>query len=141
MQRLSLPVHRRIDHTLRVLHAKAHREAFCLHRNPPLLQHCKRIPRTVSDRQNDSLRFEKSLRCQKTPAYALLDHKIRHPRSEEKRGAVFLQILVHPLDHRHQHIRPDVRLIVVQNFLRRTETHKCLEHVSPPPRRVPDPGV
>ena len=127
-----------IHHLLRVFHTETNRKRFCLHDKILLLiQHPKRVPRTVTDCKNESGSLDPLLVVDLNKHLSVrFPAVICHTTLKAKPGAARFHRLPHVFDDSGKNIRSDVRFVFVQNLLRRSEFHKGFQN-----KPVPAGGI
>ena len=123
-----------VDQFLGMLHAQPHGERFRLHGHLLLPQHLKGIPGTVADGQNADLGLNLlPIGQSQAPQDAALLPESYHLRLKLKGAAHRLNLPAKRLHNGDQHIRPQVWLLIKENFPGSSRLHKPQQHFSIPP--------
>ena len=132
-QLCGVPVLRTVDPLPLVLHAHAHGKCLRLHRKAALIQPLHGVPRRVSDRQHGDLRIDghasglsRAMHCSEA---SFLYGKAGDGGVCHHRSAQFLNLLLHPRHDRAKPVRADMRLVSVQDLLRRSELNKSPQNI------------
>ena len=121
-----------------MFHAQPDGKRLRLHGKLPFFRkHRKRIPRAVPGCKNQLLGrhpyFVVKFNLHKRPVPGLIACQTG-PETEFR--TFFFHIKTHiPYDIR-EHIRPNVRSALAENLLRRSKSHKCLQHIAVPSIRI-----
>ena len=123
-----------VDVALQMLDARADGERLARHRHAEGVEHLKRVPRAVADRQHDVVRVDRPLarRVGKRRAHnpAAVEDQARQLRLEADRSAVGNDRLAQVLHHGAQPVGADVRLREEANLLRRAHLAERLQHLA-----------
>ena len=108
-------VHSLIDPLLRMLHTEPDRECLWLHRHAKCLQHFKRIPCTVADRQHQMIRLHllPAIDLQLIARTRFLCTDSGQAALEPESAAQSFDLLPDMSHDRYEHVGPDVRFIII----------------------------
>ena len=122
---------RPVDEVLRMLDAHAHGERLRLHREPARIEHLIRIARRMADAEKCCIRLDALLsRDDERGEPSARELHIRDLRAEAHLAAKAADLLTQVLYDRAQKIRTDMRLVQVEDLLRRARRNECLEHIA-----------
>ena len=142
--RIPLAILAHIDHFLEMLNPHANRKGFPLHGDGPAFQHGKGIPGAVADGQHQHLRLQiirflfrfAAALCIHAADLTVPDVDVRELCTEAHLSTEVFNLFSDMLHHANQHICAQVRLIPVENLLRRAGLYKGLKDQTTPARRI-----
>ena len=121
---------RSIDHDLLMFDARAQRKRLLFHHDLHRIQHFKRIARAVPDRQNQMIARHILPAELRAGQAAVCDVQPFQLRFKAHLAAQTDDLPTDVFHHQPQSIRADVRLRLIENFLRRAHPREGFQHAA-----------